>query len=257
MVSYEDVITLKEDKFKINEIRMTFEKKNFITYDQLFEFYKYYEPDLKIGTFKWRIYKLKEKKVINSFKKGMYVLEKRKEFIPHISVSTKKIYNHVKRNFPYIDICIWETSWVHEFMNHQPFTSLVILEVDRDVVDVVFQSLRERRNFIYHNPKGEDIQNYILNENAIIVKPIIKSSPTVKNEKVNISKIEKMLVDIFFDDELFLAYHGQELKNIFERAYEDYALNMTTIYRYARNRGIKDKIIDFITYGTEIDKKYI
>lgn len=251
------MISLQKDKLRQDEIIVEFKKKDIITYDELLKFYRRDEPNLKIGTFKWRIYKLKEKQIITSFKKGIYMLEKRKKFEPTINVSIKKIYNQVNKKFPYIDICIWETSWLHNFMNHQPFNSLTVLEVDKDIIEAVFQSIKEKRSNVFLNPKSEDIDNYISNENAIIVKPIIKGSPVRTYEKIKILKIEKILVDVFYENELFRAYQGQELINIFERVYEEYSVNVTTLYRYARNRGIKEKLINFISFDTEINNKFI
>ncbi|MDQ2086066.1 hypothetical protein RBH29_06390 [Herbivorax sp. ANBcel31] len=248
---------MRKDKLRINDIRTQFKEQDFITYHELLKFYRREEPDLKIGTFKWRVYKLKEKKVMNSFKTGIYRLEKRKEFMPNINLTLKRVYNHVNKHFPYIDICIWETSWLHNLINHQPFNSLTILEVDKDIIEAVFQSLKEKRSDVFLDPKGKDVDNYISNENAVIVRPIIKESPVRTSEKIRISKIEKILVDIFSDKELFRAYQGQELINIFERIYEEYSVNITTLYRYAKNRGIREKIINFIILNTQIDKKYI
>jgi len=65
------------------------------------------------------------------------------------------------------------------------------------------------------------------------------------------------LVDIFFESKLFKAYQGQELINIFERVFDEYIVNLTTLTRYARNRGIKGKIIKFIIDNTKIDSRFL
>ncbi|MFA5015021.1 MAG: DUF6577 family protein [Actinomycetota bacterium] len=237
---------LKNNKLKIEDIILKFKGKPFFTFKELYEFYKGKETNLKIGTFKWRIYKLKEKGIIKDLKRGVYKLGSFKEFIPIINSDVKRLYNYLIKAYPYVQIDIWETSWLHDFMNHQPFNSFIIVEVDKDVLESAFYLLKEKRNYVYFNPKGEDIEKYITNENVIIVKSIIKGSPNTKIEKINIPKIEKILVDIFFESNLFRTYQGQELINIFERVFEEYTINLTTLLRYARKRGIKEKINNFI-----------
>lgn len=251
------VILLKEDKLKIQDIKNEFGTNKPFTSKELFQFYRRFEFDLNEGTYRWRVYHLKNQGVIRSVARGTYIIDEVNNFNPKINLSMKRIYNHVKRNFPYIDIVIWDTLWLHEFMNHQPFNSLTILEVDKEALDSVFQSLKENRTNIYMKLNGQYIENYISNENVVIVKSIIKSSPMMEVEKINIPKIEKILVDVFIEKDMLAYYQGKELINIFERAYEEYSVNLTTLYRYARNRGIKDKLIDFLNLKTKIKDKYI
>ncbi|QZY55138.1 DUF6577 family protein [Crassaminicella profunda] len=248
---------MKDDKLKIGEIIDYFGYEKPISSKELYEFYTRYEEGLNRGTFRWRVYDLKNKGIIRSLKRGIYIIETRRIYKPTVNLPMKRIYNYVKRKFPYIDICIWNTSWLHDFMNHQPFVSLSILEVDKDVLEIVFQLLREKRSDVYLNPKEESIDQYILNENVIILKPLIKESPIIEYEKVKIPKIEKILVDAFVENNLLRAYQGQELINIFERVYEEYSINVTTLHRYARNRGAKEKLLEFIVSNTSINEKYI
>jgi len=241
---------------KTEDIALKFKGKDFFAYKELYEFYKEKEPRLKISALKWRIYKLKEKGVITDIKKGFYIFNSRKDFIPKISADIKKLYKFLFSKYPYGQIIAWETSWLHDFMNHQPFSSITVIEVDKEILEPVFYALKERHNEVYINLKGEDIDKYISNGKAIVIKPIIKGAPIVTIDRVNIPKIEKILVDIFFDSKLFRTYQGQELANIFERIFEDYSVNRTTLYRYARNRGVKEKLIDFIVKNTNIKNSF-
>lgn len=245
------------DKLKIEDIILKFKGKAFFTYKEIYEFYKEKELELKIGTFKWRIYKLKEKGIIKDLKKGVYKLGSYKEFVPKISTNIKRLYNYLIKEYPYVQINIWETSWLNDFMNHQPFNSLIIIEVDKDILEPAFYLLKEKRNEVYINPKIEEIEKYISSENVVIIKSIIKDAPNKKIDKVNIPKIEKILVDIFFESELFRTYQGQELINIFERIFEEYSINLTTLLRYARKRGVKEKINNFIIKNIKIENSAI
>ena len=62
-----------------------FSNKPSFSRDQLFRYYKTFEPELKEGTFGWRIYELKRKHMIKSVKKGIYAFVNKKEFKPELN----------------------------------------------------------------------------------------------------------------------------------------------------------------------------
>ncbi len=213
---------------------------------ELFELYKAKEGDLIESTFRWRVYELKKEGVLRSVKRGVYILDHKKKFQPEISRNTKILYNQIRKRFPYIDVSVWDTSWLDTYMNHQLYNSFTIFEVDKEVVSSVFNLLKEKKDRVYMNPTESDVENYILSSDAIIVKPLLKEAPVQDSGNVKIPKIEKILVDLFFDKTLLISYQGDEMNNIFKRTFEEYEINLTTLFRYARNRGIKDKITDYI-----------
>lgn len=243
---------MKDDKLRIEDIILRFNNKPFFTYKELYDFYSEKETGLKIGTFKWRIYKLKEKGIIKDLKRGIYKLGSLKKFIPLISPRAKKLYNYLSKIYPDIQIYIWETSWLHDFMIHQPFNSFIIIETDKDILEPAFYKLKEKGEQIYINPKKDYIEKYISNENVIVIRSIIQGSPNIKIGKIRIPKIEKILVDVFFEKDLFRNFQGQELINIFKRIFEEYTINLTTLLRYARKRGIKDDIKNFLLNNIQI-----
>lgn len=213
---------------------------------ELFEFYKKSEEDLNENTFRWRIYELKKDGLLSNVKRGVYVLDHKKKFQPEISRSIKMLYNIIKNRFPYIEISVWETSWLDNFMNHQIYNSFTIFEVDKEVVNSVYNLLKEKKDRVYMNPTEKDVENYILRENAIIIRPLVKEAPVQEIGKFKVAKLEKILVDLFFDKILLTAYQGHEMKNIFKQAFNSYEINLTTLYRYARNRSIKEKLKEYI-----------
>ena len=237
---------MKNIKTTSKDIIKKFGYGNAFSSKELFEFYKTNEADLKDGTFRWRVYELKKEGLIRSIKRGVYILDHKKKFQPEISHTTKLLYNMIRQKFPYIDICVWDTSWLDNFMNHQIYTSNTIFEVDKEAVSSVFNMLKEKKDRVYLNPDEREVENYILSENAIIVKSILREVPVQDSNNVKIPKLEKILVDLYFDKTLLISYQGDEMKNIFNRAFEEYEINLTTLYRYARNRGIKDKIAAYI-----------
>ena len=244
-------------KLKIDDLKIRFNKVSF-SHNELYEFYLEDEPDLKSGTFRWRVYELKKLGIIRSLKRGIYILEKRKEFDPTPSLRIKRLYNLVKNRYPYINISIWETKWLHDFMVHQPGSSSVIIDVDREVTESVFSFLKESKENIFLKPSLSEVERYVLTvDNSIIVKNLIVDSPVKTHENIHIPKIEKILVDIFIESGLFLSFRGQEMINIFENAFMEYSINLSTLYRYAQKRKVKAKLLEFLNNQTNIEKFYL
>ncbi|NJM53397.1 MAG: hypothetical protein HC846_08390 [Blastocatellia bacterium] len=72
------------------QLQDKFEKRGVFSRAELFEFYSEFEPDLKEGTFGWRIYDLKQKNIIKSVGKGIYTLSDKAEYSPLLNKLSKK-----------------------------------------------------------------------------------------------------------------------------------------------------------------------
>jgi hypothetical protein len=86
-----------------------------------------------------------------------------------------------------------------------------------------------------------------LNFNSIIVKDLITKAPVQTIDKIPTAPLEKILVDIFSDKDLFITFQGSELDMIFQTAFEKYTINKSKLFRYAKRRG-KDEIFDYLHY---------
>jgi hypothetical protein len=69
-----------------------------------------------------------------------------------------------------------------------------------------------------------------------IIKNLVTESPTGKNNKIVIPTLEKLLVDIIIDKELFAAQQG-ELDFIYKSAFDKYDVNKAKMKRYAIRRN--------------------
>ncbi len=76
-----------------------FEKDKTFSRVDLYDFYLEYEPELKDGTFGWRIYDLKKKDIIKSVGKGIYSLCDKPQYQPVLSEPAKKIAKLLAKNF--------------------------------------------------------------------------------------------------------------------------------------------------------------
>ena len=113
-------------------------------------------------------------------------------------------------------------------MIHQPFKHFYILETDKD-------------------PSLKIMEEYVLGEDdVLLLKPIISRPPVTLSGKIYVPELEKMLVDIYCDQDHFFMFGGQEMIYIFENAIRQYNINYTSIYAYAERRGKKELLKKYI-----------
>lgn len=243
------------EKLISEELRAEFGDEPF-TSAQLYQFYLDKEPSLKENTFRWRVYHLKKQNVIFSIKRGLYVLEGKRDFSPIISKNARWIYKRTREQFPYCKISIWETSWLTKYMVHQPLTNNIIVEVDKDAVASVFAFLQDAKKNVFINPNKHEIETYIMTgQSAIIVKNLVVEAPVEHKENMDIPRIEKIMVDLFAENDLLVMYQGNELRNIYESFFDVYNINQSTLNRYASKRNVKEQIVKFIIEETDIRRE--
>ncbi|MCK0125836.1 hypothetical protein MWU76_15705 [Gelidibacter sp. F2691] len=212
-------------------------------------YYQKFDSDVKRATVDWRIYELVNKGILHRVSRGLYSLTESegKEYIPEINKSLKYLSGKIYNQFPFIDICIWSTKWLNEFMLHQPFRFYTIVEVEKDVMESVFYALKEQGKEVFLDPSVDVINNYVVNASEpIIIARLTTEAPTQKVNKVITQTIEKLLVDIYCDQIIFAAQQGAELKRIYQAVFEKYDVNSAKLLRYASRRNKRDEINHFI-----------
>jgi len=215
--------------------------------NDILKFYRKYDIKVKRETINWRIYTLVNKGIIQRIGRGKYKLGKQKEFTPIVSEENQFLYLKIKEEFPFLDISIWSIKWVAQWMLHIPHNYETIIEVEKGSEENVFYFLSNIRDNVFLNPSKDILDKYAnRKENLIIVKNLITGAPLQKIEKVTIPSIEKILVDLIVDTELFTAYQGRDLDSIIENAFRYNTIKKDTLLRYANRRRkklfVKEKI---------------
>ncbi len=239
---------------KILEDRLIEEFKNleYFTREDLFDFYRDFEPDLKEGTFGWRIYDLKNKNIIKPLKRGLYVISYKPRYKPEISPELLKLAKRITDRFEDVKHCTWETEWLNEFSQHQASRRIILIEIEKDFVESLYYELKDSmRNELYLNPDEKVIDFYIAESNyPVIIKKLITRSPiarrTEKKVKFHTPLLEKILVDIFAEEKLFYYLQGSELMHIYENAINSYTINFTKLFSYAKRREREQDIKQFM-----------
>lgn len=223
--------------------------------NDIISFYKQFDENVKRATVDWRIYELVNKGILHRVGRGIYSFDedKRNEYIPEINRPLKNLFGRINNQFPYIEICIWSTKWLNEFMLHQPFKFYTLVEVEKEAMESVFYTLKEFGKDVFLDPSEEVVNNYVVNASEpIIISRLTTEAPTQKVNKVNTQTIEKILVDIFCDPVIFAAQQGAELKRIFQAVFDKYNINSTKMFRYASRRNKREEIEDFIKNEVKI-----
>jgi len=126
-------------------------------------------------------------------------------------------------------------------MLHIPKSSETIVEVEKGSEESVFYFVSESYKNVFLNPSSDILEKYADDsQGTIIIKNLITDSPLQTVDDVQIPSIEKIIVDLILDNDLFSHYQGRDLKAIIEKAYQYNSINEDRLYRYAQRRGKRD-----------------
>lgn len=224
-----------------------FKSKAVFETQDIVAFYEQTEKNIKQTTVNWRIHTLVQSGVLQRIGRGKFTLGEEINYVPEISSATKNIFKKLKAEFPFANLCVWHTSVLNEFMQHQPNRFFVLVETDKETTHSVFYFLREIKKSVFVEPTTDILEKYIVNEKEIfIIKSLVSEAPTQNINGVETTSLEKMLVDIFCDDVIFSAQQGAEMRMIFKNAFDKYTINQSKMLRYADRRRKKEELKQFV-----------
>lgn len=227
-----------------------------VTRGELFQLLQQQNSSLKETSFDWILYKLVEKGMISRIGRGRYAVQGKLAYMPSVSSRLRNIFMMLKKRYDPEELLVWETNWLNDFMIHQPFHSIIVLETEPDMMNAVFDFLKDtksnqvflRGGFASQSANlGGLLNDYILEaKQPIIVQKSISRSPEGEVAKVTVPTLEKILVDLFCDPILFTTYQGSELETIYQTAFKRYAIDKKKLLSYANRRGKKGPITKFL-----------
>ncbi len=187
--------------------------------------------------------------ILQRIGKGKFVVGKSIHYLPEISNKEIKINNVIKKEFPFIKYCIWNSSILSEFLQHQSSFQFIVVEVEKDALESVFYSLKDNYDSTFKKPAKQMVEEFVFTrQNSIIINSYISEAPIQSIKNVPTSSLEKLLVDLYCDKNLFYFLQGYELVNIYKNAFDKYTVNKSKLFRYADRRGMKIKINKFIKF---------
>lgn len=223
----------------INELINFLKKNQPINTQDFLDFYHQFDPDLPITTLRWRIYKLKQKEVIFSPKRGLYALNEKELFQPKPTKKMTELAQIIQEKFPYVNFSIYPTKCIGNLSSHVYQTDNIIVEIDADVLDSAFHFLKENFPNTFLSPEQMMYDYYIsAKEKNIIVKRLHVDSPLNKiQNNYYTPKIEKLIIDLLINDPIILPIGASEIHTIIMNIVDTYSINYSTLNRYAKKRN--------------------
>lgn len=238
---------IENESLNINELKSFFSEKETFSTKDLESFLRNENPDISNATINWRIRQHVEKGIIKRIGHGVYSTGEARKYVPHLDQVHAELFHELTSDFPYSDLCIWDTSILNRFMLHQPFRFMTVIEADTDTMQSAFYKLQDKDSTVFLGADYDMIDRYGFSEKRIIiVKLLVSEAPTQETDGVITVTLEKVLVDLFCDEKIFSTYQGNERSIIFKNAFNDYTLNQSKILRYAQRRGRRDDIKEYL-----------
>jgi len=235
--------------YQIEKFIEHFDSLQVFSTTDIITFYQNYEPNIKKNTVIKRISTLVKTEKIERVGKGLYCLGQEKNYLPFIENELKSLFKKLIKKYPLLTFCVWNTKQFNEFMVHQPAQFYTLIETEKDSSEYVFHFLKELNKEVYLNPNKMEIEKYVsVAKTCLVVKDLISEAPIQIVDKFPTITIEKMLVDLYCDTDLYSVQQGSEIEIIFRTAFEKYTINKAKLFRYSDRRKRKQELIEFIKY---------
>ena len=193
------------------------------------------------------MYTLIQMGLLNRIGRGKYCIGEGRNFIPEISPKMKAISSKLNKEFPFLKICIWNTSALNEFMVHQPSRFYLLIEVEKEATQSVFYFLKEAKYSVFIDPTSDLLEKYLPSEKeSLIIRSLVSEAPLQNVNGIYTASLEKMLVDVFCDDVIFSAQQGTEMRTLLKEALSKYSVNENRMLRYANRRRKKESFIKYL-----------
>ncbi|MBK7677906.1 MAG: hypothetical protein IPJ29_00540 [Chitinophagaceae bacterium] len=122
----------------------------------------------------------------------------------------------------------------------------MLVDVERGSEESVYYSLREQLKEVFMFPGKEMLGDYFTDlKKPIIIRTLVSEAPSKEIRNVPTATLEKILVDIFSDEE-FQYLQSNELVVIFKSAFERYTINESKLIRYADRKRKKKQLLAFL-----------
>jgi hypothetical protein len=221
-----------------DQIEFLFENKEIST-QQIYEWFAQGDPQIPKATVNWRIYEMVRKGQLVRVGKGRF---RTWHGGPSNWVATEGsavIVRILAEEFPLATSCLWSTQNLAEFEQHLTSTPFTVVEVERAALTGVYYRIKEVIPDTFLEPEQKLVEEYLIGRvGAVVVKPLVTESPLSGNRPT----LEKILVDLVADRELFYFLQGTELHTIYQNATAKYAIQLDRLLRYATRRNRRNEV---------------
>ena len=182
--------------------------------------------------------------------------EKTASYEHQYSEQAEDVARSVLRDYPYLDFTVFELVQLNRFVNHQIGHNVIFLSVESDLGDYVFDRLKtEHPGHVLNHPSVELYDQY-WTDDLIIINRLLTEAPKGINQPWHTS-LEKLLVDLMAEPLYQEIIHRGEYPSIYEGAFQNYVIDESRMFRYARRRNAADRLRTFIAEETSIQLRTV
>ncbi len=157
----------------------------------------------------------------------------------------------LKEHHPYLDFTIFELVQLNEFVNHQLAHNVVFVSADEEVIDFVFDTLKEVFPGKVLLLPTLALYHQYWSDNMIVIGKLITESPKGMGEPWH-TRLEKLLVDLLSEKLIGESISENEFPAIFSDSFERYVIDESCLFRYAKRRNAAGKIVTLLTEKTNV-----
>ena len=221
-------------------------KKQFTTKQLLLLLAEYY-PDLKLNTYAWKINQLKNEGLIQQIGRGLYAFDKKPDYEPIISKSTKELYTRVKHFIPCQPFVMYDSHTFLSLIDADMKNNLIFFMVNRHKLDLFFYDIRSVKDKVFMNPCREVYEKHIYpSKEAVILLPLLSDTPLHKFNGYYTLALEAILVNVFIHANTGILINKKNLKMLYHKAFNNYNINIKKLLRYAARRERRNEIEEFL-----------
>ncbi|MFK8013638.1 MAG: DUF6577 family protein, partial [Marinicellaceae bacterium] len=224
----------------------TFKDKDSLSKKELMNLLKSIEPEANLDL---KITHLEQEKFIDRYRVGtngiFYKLKYKPEYEPNISDEIFNFAQIIQEQFGTELYCIWSTDWLNEFTEHNQIKKLIIIEIEKDLIEALYNELKAKIEYkLYLNPDENTVKfNSSKNPTPVVIKPFIPKSPIlkrmIKKVKIHTPLFEKVVLD--------LKYYGASLGFISSIFTNKYVYDFNKLVRYAKRKPANQEMKKFMT----------
>jgi hypothetical protein len=253
---------------EIEKMRDVMENRIFATKEELLELITEINPNRNPSYMRFYLFDLVKANVLHKYDDKRYKFNgKLKQFIYEYTDSDFIIKEELESKFEDIELCIWNTSFLSQYLNLMPFDYFTFVETNKDYLELIFDALKSNHKILF-SPNQKELDLYSQRDNQLIVKKLITRAPLDNLYENNIGinsgfskskrvvyrpKIEKILVDIFSESNTLSIF--SELHQIFYGIFKAYCINYQKLFYYAKNRGTYEELRSFLENQIHFDFK--
>jgi hypothetical protein len=213
------------------------------------------QPDTDRKTIIWSINDLIRKKKAFRAGRGIYSFNEKAQFLPKITDQLAVAVKAISENFKYTKAVIWDSLWVSEFMTLQSFSTILSIEITAQAIEAVSLELKQRGMEVFPKNDPQGFLRYGRSEQQVVVGRILPTTSVIPfEENIFFAGLEKILVDLVSNSEIFGQYQGEELENIYKNCIGKYVVNYSTILKYAAARNRKEQVESLLNMTEEYQK---